>query len=361
MLRFLDFDFDPRIEWSSTLPSELYFKPEVLDAERRRIFFRSWQLVGRLDQVKSPGTYFTSDVAGEPLLVVRDKSGTLCAFHNVCRHRAGQVAIGEGQCRVFQCSYHGWTYGLDGALLGMPDWEGVQGFAREAMGLKPVEIAVWSQFIFARVVNRSETLDECLDDITKRLAGVGVSEMQHAARRDYVIECNWKVYVDNYLEGYHIPIVHPSLMRELDFEHYRTITSRYSSLQDAPIRTGEDGERRYNRTESQREALFFWVFPNLMLNVYPDNISTNLIIPLGPERTLTVFEWYFATVQKLDETLRLSDEIQQEDIAICEAVQRGLRSVSYDRGRYSVKRENGVHHFHSLWREFMLEADSHQA
>ena len=104
MLRFLDFDFDPRVEWSSTLPSELYFKPEVLDAERRKIFFRTWQLVGRLDQVKSSGDYFTSNLAGEPLLVVRDQSGTVRAFHNVCRHRAGEVATGAGQCRVFRCS-----------------------------------------------------------------------------------------------------------------------------------------------------------------------------------------------------------------------------------------------------------------
>jgi choline monooxygenase len=361
MLRFLDFDFDPRIEWSSTLPSELYFKPEVLDAERRKIFFRTWQLAGRLDQVKNPGDYFTSDVAGEPLLVVRDQSGTLRAFHNVCRHRAGEVATGAGQCRAFRCTYHGWTYGLDGALIGMPDWDGVQGFAKASIGLKPVEIAVWNQFIFARVAESSETLDDSLGDIPARLADTRIREMQHAARRDYVIECNWKVYVDNYLEGYHIPIVHPSLMRELDFEHYRTITSRYSSLQDAPIRAGADNGRRYRPSEFQREALYFWMFPNLMLNVYPDNISTNLIIPLGPQRTLTVFEWYFASIRELDETLRLSDEIQQEDITVCEAVQRGLRSISYDRGRYSVKRENGVHHFHSLWREFMLEPDSDHA
>lgn len=355
-MNFLEFGFDTRLERGSTLPSTLYIDPTVLAHEKRSIFNATWQLAGRLEQVATSGSYFTTSIAGEGIIVVRDASENLRAFHNVCRHRAGQVAIGEGNCRVFQCSYHGWTYALDGSLIGTPDWEGVENFDRASMGLKPIEIGVWEQFIFVRIDGASSnvSLESFLSDVQSRLSTADVKSMSHRVRRDYTIECNWKVYVDNYLEGYHIPIVHPSLMRELDYTRYRTITSRYSSLQDAPIKSGDDPGRRYNRSETQSEALYFWIFPNLMLNVYPDNLSTNLIVPLSPERTLTIFEWYFreADEEKEEETLRLSDEVQQEDIRVCEDVQRGLNSVSYDRGRYSVKRENGLHHFHSLWVEF---------
>lgn len=177
--------------------------------------------------------------------------------------------------------------------------------------------------------------------------------MRPAGRRDWTVECNWKVYVDNYLEGYHIPIVHPSLMKELDYARYVTETRRRYSLQHSPIR--ESGPGRLRRSAQEDEALYFWVYPNLMLNVYPDNFSTNLIVPLSPRRTLTVFEWFFpdpgrpSVQETVRQTIEFSDEIQREDIAICEAVQKGLESRTYDVGRFSVRRESGVHHFHRLY------------
>jgi choline monooxygenase len=186
--------------------------------------------------------------------------------------------------------------------------------------------------------------------------------LQSAERRDYVINCNWKVYVDNYLESYHIPIAHPGLMREIDYAHYRTDTFRYYSQQFAPIRamkTEDSGERFYAPGTGLQQALYFWIFPNLMLNIYPDNISTNIIVPLSAEKTLTIFEWFFhdadqpKTRERIERAITFSDEVQQEDITLCENVQRGLRSCTYDRGRYSVKRENGVHHFHMLLSEFL--------
>jgi choline monooxygenase len=361
-MELLDFTFEPRIEVAETLPARCYTDPRYLDAEQRRVFNHTWQLIGRLDQVRRPGDYFTSEAGGEPLIIVRGADGVLRGFHNLCRHRAGPVAAGAGHCERLRCGYHGWTYALDGRLLGVPDFEGVENFDRDAFGLRPVELAVWEQFIFARVDSSTGIgLPELLGDIPDLTRHCRIAQMQFAVRRDYVLDCNWKVYVDNYVEGYHVPIVHPSLMRELDYPRYRTLTRRYHSQQDAPIKAGTDADRFYKPMESQQDALYFWVFPNLMLNVYPDNLSTNLIVPLGPERTLTIFEWYFHEIEsaeareRIERVVALSDEVQQEDIGVCEAVQKRLRSVAYDRGRYSVKRENGVHHFHELWMEFMRE------
>ena len=357
-----DFEIDPRIEAAETLPALCYRSPEIDESERERIFAASWQLVGRLTSLPYPGSFLTTTVAGEPLVLVRGMDGKVRGFHNVCRHRAGPLASGEGTCERLRCSYHGWTYDLTGRLIGVPDFEGVENFPREEMGLREVELETWESFLFTRLRPVGPSLLELLEEIPARVAGSRIGEMQWVARRDYVIECNWKVYVDNYVEGYHVPIIHPRLMKEIDYQRYRTVTSRYHSLQNAPIRSVSDPTRHYSATESQSDALYFWIFPNLMLNIYPDNFSTNLILPLGPpgtNRTLTIFEWYFDETEsesarrRISAAVELSDEIQQEDIAICEAVQRRLGSEYYNRGRYSPEKENGLHHFHSLWEEWM--------
>jgi choline monooxygenase len=183
------------------------------------------------------------------------------------------------------------------------------------------------------------------------LGGIDLTRFHFASRKNWELNCNWKVYVDNYLEGYHIPIVHPSLYRELDYARYRTETRRYDSIQHSPIKKAE----RLRKEKEGDEAKYYWIFPNLMLNVYPDNFSTNVILPLGHGRTVTIFDWYFEDPQdeRLAPTVAFSDEIQLEDIDICEAVQRGLQSRTYDQGRFSVLRENGVHHFHGLLAEFL--------
>ncbi|MBL8171483.1 MAG: Rieske 2Fe-2S domain-containing protein [Acidobacteria bacterium] len=364
----LNFAFEEKLERAETLPARCYTDAAYLPLEARRIFNRTWQLVGRLDQVKEPGSYFTADVVDEPIVIVRGQDGELRGFHNVCRHRAGPIAQGAGRCTNFRCGYHGWTYSTAGQLIGVPDFDGVENFQRADFGLRQIQVQTWEQFIFVKLDGQANQLGlrDFFDDIPAQTQPCRIAEMQFAERRDYVIDCNWKVYIDNYAEGYHVPIIHPSLMRELDFQRYRTITRRYYSLQDAPIKSGAESEgappRRYSATTEQNEALYFWVFPNLMLNIYPDNLSTNLILPLGPDKTLTIFEWYFhdvtsaAAQERIKATVDLSDEVQQEDIWICEEVQKRLRSIAYERGRYSVRRENGVHHFHSLWLEFMNQA-----
>ena len=369
-------DVNEKIESAHTLASNFYTDPAVLDAEKARIFRRTWQLVGTLNTpcgesgeskatkrtIADPETFFTVDVIGEPVVVIRDKQGTLRAFSNVCRHRAGPIAQGSGCKNVLRCGYHGWTYTLDGRLIGTPDVEGVEFFDRSTMGMFPLRLGTWEQLIFVNFDQNAEPLSAYLGKIPEQARRFQFEGLQSVERRDYIIDCNWKVYVDNYLEGYHIPIAHPGLMREIDYANYRTDTFRYYSQQFAPIRAmkAEDaGERFYAPGSGLQEALYFWIFPNLMLNVYPDNLSTNLIVPLSQDKTLTIFEWFFHDAhsekvrERIQRAVTFSDEVQQEDIELCRSVQRGLNSSTYDRGRYSVKRENGVHHFHMLLSEFL--------
>ena len=345
--------FDSRLEHASTIPSRYYIDPAVLAEENRRLFATTWQLAGRAEQVASPGEFFTTTVADEPLLIVRGNDGELRALSNVCRHRAGPVAHGAGKRPVLQCGYHGWTYALDGQLLRTPEFDGVADFDRASCSLPRFQIEVWNELLFVNLDPNATPLADYLGDLVSELSARDYRGFRLAARKDWELDCNWKVYVDNYLEGYHIPIVHPSLFRELDYPNYRTETRGRFSIQHSPVKRPD----RIRTTSTSDEAKYYWLYPNLMLNVYPDNFSTNLILPLGHGRTLTVFEWFFrdpdAVRNEIDETVAFSDEIQIEDIAICEAVQRGLRSSTYDTGRYSPQRENGVHHFHEMYARSM--------
>jgi choline monooxygenase len=356
-----EYRFEPNLARAQTPPSEWYYDPACLAAEFTNVFARTWQLAGHADQVAGAGSYFTTTVGQEPVIVTRGLDGELRAFSNVCRHRAGPVASGCGTGRTLRCGYHGWTYGLDGRLLATPEFDGVENWSKDDVSLPPFRVDVWNNLVFVKLDQGGTSLAEEFAQLSGALSH-DLTIGNPAGRKDWFIDCNWKVYVDNYLEGYHIPIVHPGLNREIDYARYRTEVRDIFSIQHSPIKPAPNPRLRAG-DDAAPEAQFFWIFPNLMLNVYPDNFSTNLIVPLGPERTLTVFEWYFRdpdspeTKTMVDETIAFSDEIQLEDIKICEAVQRGLRSSTYSAGRYSVKRENGVHHFHGLLSKMFTKVD----
>jgi phenylpropionate dioxygenase-like ring-hydroxylating dioxygenase large terminal subunit len=365
---------NPQLECAETLASRFYTEGAALALEKERIFRRTWQLAGTLSQpcgevngvprtIADPESYFTFDLAGEPIVVARDAAGTLRAFSNVCRHRAGPIAQGAGCRKVFNCAYHGWTYTLDGRLIGTPEVDGTEFFDRSTMGMVPLRCETWKNLIFVNFVADGPSLAEYLGNIPEIARDFSFEGLGLIERRDYIVNCNWKVYVDNFLEGYHIPIVHPGLMKEIDYPRYRCETFCYHSQQLGPVKDVQPGEAK-DRVYAPgagglKEALYFWIFPNMMLNFYPDNMQTNLIVPLAHNKTLTIFEWYFHDVdsekvrERAAKAIGFSEVVQQEDIHICEAVQRGLQSATYDRGRYSVKRENGVHHFHMLLSEFL--------
>ena len=348
------------IEHASTLPSKYYTDPELLKKEQRSIFWRTWQIVGRSEQVRNAGDYFTAELLGEPLLIARGTDGELRGFYNVCRHRAGPPAQGCGSRKVFRCGYHGWTYALDGRLINAPEMEGTKNFCAEELRLRPIQVGEWEGQVFVNLDPGVEPLLRALRELPQQAAKYKFGEMRLAGRREYHMQCNWKVYIDNYLEGYHLPSVHPSLNRELDYSSYVTTLFERHSLQASPIRGPENEtsvERRYKQASGDMTAEYFWVFPNWMLNCYPDNVSLNIVLPTGPETCVAIFEWYFPVerIDSAEDTMKFSDEIQLEDGHICEVVHRNLKSQSYDSGRYSVKQEQGVHHFHMLYSEAMRE------
>jgi choline monooxygenase len=366
-------DYTPTHDLSraTTLPKRWYADPRFLELEKARIFSKTWQPVGRVDNVRRPGDFFTCELVGQPLVISRGLDNQLRAFYNVCLHRAGNVAVGQGNRKSLQCKYHGWTYGLDGRLMAAPEMEGVENWRKEEVCLTQVKVEAWGPWIFVNLDPNAEPMSKMYGTIKEQISSKGfhIDDMHLIERRDYVIKCNWKVYVDNYLEGYHLPMAHPDLFRELDYDQYRVDTFRYYSSQYAPIRPLKEGEmqgrdRRYVRSEAEAEALYYWIFPNVMLNVYLDNTSINIILPIDHQTTLTIFEWYFEQPgtgegwESMQQIIAFSDQIQQEDIGVCEAVQIGLQSHAYDKGRFSVLRENGVHHFQMLVHEFLSNSQS---
>jgi choline monooxygenase len=354
----LHIDADISRAW--TIPARYYYDPVIAEREKEVIFGSTWQVVGHRDQIPNPGDYFTTELVGEPLLIVRGAGGELRGFYNVCRHRAGPPAEGCGSRKLFRCGYHGWTYDLNGKLISAPEFEDVQAFDPAEFTLTSVRTEQWSGLIFVNLDPNAETLVQSLGEFARQAERFGFDQMKLFERRSYEMKCNWKTYVDNYLEGYHLPSVHPGLNRELDYNAYVVEPYERHIRQFSPIRGTQPGDalpRRYQEAREELTTDYFWIFPNWMLNCYPDNVSLNIVLPLNTERSLAIFEWYLPEndlgAQAARDSVAFSDQIQIEDVAICEIVQKNLRSRSYDRGRFSVKQEKGVHAFHRMYAEGM--------
>lgn len=337
------------VESAHTLPASWYTDPAFHRFDQSAIFSRNWQFVGRESEVAKVGDQLVAEVAGKPVLVVRGEDGVLRGFFNVCKHRAGPIALRNGNSRNLVCKYHGWTYGLDGGLKRAPEMEGVADFDPCAIHLEPIQVALWESLVFVAMETPAAGLEQVLAGIAQQIAPIRLSEFRFETQVVYDIACNWKVYVDNYLEGYHLPLVHPGLNRLLDYRAYSTHTRDWYSYQHSPL----DGDKG---PYAGGEAHYYFVYPNLMLNILPNRLQTNRVIALGSERCRVIFDYYYPDRESgearamIADDLRFSDEVQQEDIGICEHVQRGLASGAYHAGRLSAKRETGVHHFQNCLR-----------
>lgn len=348
------FEASRPIERASTIPAQWYRDAEIADCERRSIFAKSWQWVARAEQLKEAGAFVTADIGGEPIMVVRGKDGVLRAFSNVCRHRAAKVADAESGCaQKLRCRYHGWTYDLDGKLIGVPEFDGVADFDRAQNSLIGHTVSTWGPWVFVHLGTPTRSLFEWLEPV-ERLTPPGALEgLEFAGRKEYRLQCDWKVFVDNYLDGgYHVNSIHPELGGVIDYKHYRTVNEGLASVQISPLRqTPKGAGEEVSGVRKGDSAYYWWVFPNLMINIYEGVMDTNLVLPDGPERCRVLFDFYFSPAwdQKARaESMAVADRIQDQDADICEEVQRGLHSRYYDTGRFSVRRESGGFHFHRL-------------
>jgi choline monooxygenase len=347
---------DAPLDRAFTIPAEWYVDDRVFDLERRTVFACSWLVAARADQLLERGRYVACELGtGEPVVIVRGDDDVVRGFFNVCRHHAAAVAAGpEGSASVFRCPYHGWTYALDGGLKGTPDFAGVCDFDRAANGLVPIATGPWEHWILAVPGESGRSLAAFLGaDLVAQLEHLDLRALHWMERRHYMLDCNWKVFVDNYLDGgYHVPHLHKGLHSVLDYRTYTIEIGERFCLQSSPI-VAEGAEPGTAAVRSGDRAFYYWIYPNFMINRYGDAMDTNLVIPRGLERTEVIFDFYFRDVADGARTANLasiavSERIQDEDVAICTSVQRGLRSRAYTAGRLSVRREAGEHLFHRL-------------
>ena len=343
------------LERAWTIPAPWYFDARLAELERQSVFGASWQMAGRAEQVREKGQFFTADVAGEPIVVARGEDGQLRAFYNMCRHHAAAVVTQtQGCAKQFRCPYHGWTYGNDGTLKGMVEFEGVCDFDRAKNGLVPVRVDTWEGFIFVNLDGSGAPLAEFLGQAVALTAPLELAKKLHFFdRRVYTLHCNWKVYVDNYLDGgYHVPHAHKGLSSVIDYPQYTIENYERCCLQSSPLSADAGAEAAVSATRQGR-AFYLWVYPNFMINAYAGVMDTNLVLPLAVDRCAVVFDYYFADTSKAAvehnrQSIAVSEKVQDEDMAICDAVQRGLGSRAYVAGRLSVRREAGEHLFHRL-------------
>ena len=339
---------------ASTIPAPWYVDPRIAELERLNVFGRTWQLVARTDQLQKPGEFVSTMLAGEPIVVVRGNDNVLRAFFNVCRHHAAAVVTQPcGQTNLLHCPYHGWNYVLDGSLKGTPEFEGVKNFDRGQNGLIPVRVDTWECFVLVNLDPAAEPLREFLGGLVPRVVPLAIGKLHHFDRKTYNIACNWKVFVDNFLDGgYHVPHLHKGLNSVLDYKQYTIENEDRYCLQSSPMVTSAE-DAATGATRKGDRAWYFWQYPNLMINCYEGYMDTNYVIPVDAGHCSVVFDFYFSDVSEAareynEQSVNVGNTVQDEDLGICEDVQRGLKSRAYDAGRLSVRREAGEQLFHRL-------------
>src|SRR5919106_259571 len=356
-MRIVD-EYDPNLplDHALTIPASWYVNKDLYDLELKSVFSHTWQLAARLDQVGHAGQYVTTDIAGEPIVIVRGNDGTLRGFFNVCRHHAAAVMTEpEGKAAQLRCPYHGWTYSLEGELKGTPDFSGVCNFDRATNGLVPLDMTEWENWIFVKLDQGNRPLIDFLsEDLVQQIKPLQLRDLHWFERRHYSFDCNWKVFVDNYLDGgYHVPYLHKGLDSVLDYAQYTIENGERHCLQWSPI-VSEGAEAQTGAVRTGERALYYWIYPNFMINWYDGVMDTNLVVPRGVDQTEVIFDFYFPDVvspearERNAASVAVGQRIQDEDVAICKSVQRGLNSRAYTAGRLSVRREAGEHLFHRL-------------
>ena len=340
---------------ASVLDPAFYADPGAWTAARDRVFARSWQWLGDLAAVAAPRSLaprtLLPGLLDEPLLLARDAAGELRCLSNVCTHRGSVLVERDGAAEAIRCRYHARRFDLAGRVLGAPGFEDAPGFPSAADDLPQCAFHAWANLGFASP-DPAHPWDAVFGDMVRSVGALPLEVFVRDPQRDrdFEVRAHWALYVENYLEGFHVPYVHPGLAKEIALPGYRVETFAHSVLQVAHAKTGQPafapgacgGERDV-------AALYWWIFPNLMLNFYPWGLSLNHVQPFAGDRTRVVYRGYVWQPELATRGAGAGlDRVEAEDAAIVEAVQGGVRSRLYGAGRYSARHERGVHHFHRL-------------
>jgi choline monooxygenase len=380
-------DAEPAVEGGNAVPAvpdraplgpalepNLYLEPEIVGLEHRAIFERTWQLAGHVSDLAEPGTYLTIDVGDQPVLVVRDHDGEIRAFRNVCRHRGSRLLSGSGACgKAIRCLYHGWTYRLDGELIGVPEGRDIPDLDKSRLGLHQVRAEVFCGLVFVNLDPGAAPLGERLGGLAERLERYRLPQLERFGHGGGTQPANWKVVVENYIEGYHIPIAHPSLMRMLDYRRYDVEVHDDWVWFEAPMRDKPSDnrlERAYQRLvrpapglgpDDRRVWRFVLIYPNTTIDLYPDQVNTWRLWPDGAE--VTRDDWGTFRHPGAPRASRVAQRINnvinttvlKEDVGLVENVQRGIRTRGYHPGPLA-RREAAV-----AWFADRIRADLERA
>ena len=344
---------------AETLPQQYFVSPEVFAREQEKIFSRQWVCVGHQSEIAKAGDYFVREVAGESLIILRDKGGKLRGFYNVCRHRgtrlredrAAQAACGH--VTVIQCPYHAWTYGLDGRLIGAPHMDQGQGFNKADYPLHAVNLALWEGFIFVNLARASAPLEEWFAPLVGKFTHWNLAKLRSAKRTEYDVRANWKLIFENYSECYHCPGVHPMLSKVSPYD------SSENDLCEGPFLGGFMSIMKGAgltmsgkacalpvgdiRSEDHARVFYYSIFPNMLLSLHPEYVMVHQLWPKSPERTLILCDWFFHPEAFDRDDFHPNDAIEfwdmtnQQDWHVCELSQQGIASRAYQPGPYSPR------------------------
>jgi choline monooxygenase len=352
----------PDIKKAETLPAQFYKDPEIFELIKQKVFLKSWQWVGDQNNVRQPQSVYPfvllDGFLTEPMLLTKNKENTISCLTNVCTHRGNVVALHPGKSKKLTCLYHGRRFNLKGEFEFMPEFNEAENFPRPCDNLHTFPLRKWGQFLFAGL-NPSFDFQEVINIMKERVGFLPIDEfvLDETLNKDFLVQANWALYCDNYLEGFHVPFVHESLNAVLDYGSYKTEIYEHCNLQ---IGYSEDAVEVFDLPKDHIDygksvaAYYYWVFPNMMFNFYPWGLSVNIVKPLDINRTKVSFITYVYDPTKLNKGAGSElEKVEREDEFVVENVQKGVRSSFYKSGRFSPTREKGVHHFHRLLSKFL--------
>ncbi|HEY2726406.1 MAG TPA: aromatic ring-hydroxylating dioxygenase subunit alpha [Parafilimonas sp.] len=356
------FFIDADIAKAKTIDTDFYTQQKFYEEAKEKIFAPSWQFIGDTDAIKNFGDAYPfillESYLNEPLLLTKDYQNKIHCLSNVCTHRGNLIVYEQCKLNNLKCRYHGRQFSLDGKFISMPEFKEVENFPTADDNLHNLSLKQWGKLLFTNL-SAKISFDDFFVEMIQRMQWFPINQLQFKPEfsKDYYADANWALYCENYLEGFHIPFVHAGLNQVLDFGEYTTEVFKYSNLQ---LGIGKKGDVCFNLPQTSPDygreiaAYYFWVFPNMMFNFYPWGLSINVVEPIEVSKCKIRFLTYVSDESKFEQGAGSGlNTVELEDEEVVQNVQKGIRSRFYKHGRYSVKREQGTHHFHSLIAEFM--------